>query len=83
LDAHPEGCDFLVVAAKARLRAGQDAEAAELSRRASGLCPEESAPYYYLGTLSARAGTVKEARRLFAEYMRTGGDAKRVPVAYR
>ena len=83
LDAHPEGCDFLVVAAKARLRAGQDAEAADLSRRASGLCPEESAPYYYLGTLSARAGTVKEARRLFAEYMRTGGDAKRVPVAYR
>lgn len=83
LDAHPEGCDFLVVAAKARLRAGQDAEAAELSRRASGLCPEESAPYFYLGTLSARAGTVKEARRLFAEYMRTGGDAKRVPIAYR
>ncbi len=83
LEAHPDGCDFMVVAAKAQLRAGHDGEAAELSRRASGRCPEESAPYYYLGTLSARAGTVKEARRLFAEYLRTGGDAKRVPVAYR
>jgi tetratricopeptide (TPR) repeat protein len=83
LEAHPDACDFLVVAAKARLRAGRDAEAADLSRKANGLCPEEAAPYYYLGTLSARAGTAKEARRLFAEYMRTGGDAKRVPVAYR
>jgi tetratricopeptide (TPR) repeat protein len=83
LDRHPQACDFLVVAAKARLRAGQDREAKGLSEEARGRCPEESAPYYYLGTLSARAGTVSEARRHFGEYLRNGGDAKRVPEGYR
>lgn len=83
LDAHPASCDFMVVAAKAHLRAGHDAQAGDLSRRATARCPEESAPYFFLGTLSARAGTAPEARRLFAEYIRTGGDAKRVPAAYR
>jgi tetratricopeptide (TPR) repeat protein len=83
LDRHPQACDFLVVAAKARLRAGQDREAKGLSEEARGRCPEESAPYYYLGTLSARAGTVSEARRHFGEYLRNGGDAKRVPEDYR
>jgi len=83
LDAHPASCDFMVVAAKAHLRAGHDTQAGDLSRRATARCPEESAPYFFLGTLSARAGTVPEARRLFAEYIRTGGDAKRVPAGYR
>ncbi|HKP94854.1 MAG TPA: tetratricopeptide repeat protein [Fibrobacteria bacterium] len=83
LDRHPDGCDFMVVAAKAHLRAGHDDLARDLSQRARGRCPEESAPYYFLGTLSARAGTVAEARRHFGEYMRTGGDAKRVPEGYR
>jgi hypothetical protein len=83
LDRHPEGCDFLVVAAKAQLRAGHDQQAKNLSEQARGRCPEESAPYFFLGTLSARSGTAAEARRNFSEYMRTGGDAKRVPDAYR
>jgi tetratricopeptide (TPR) repeat protein len=83
LDKHPASCDFLVVAAKAQLRAGHDAEAGDLSRRASARCPEESAPYFFLGTLSAKAGSTQDARRLFAEYLRAGGDAKRVPAAYR
>ena len=83
LEAHPASCDFMVVAAKAELRAGHDAEAGDLSRRAMGRCPEEAAPYYFLAAVSARAGTAEEARRLFAEYLRTGGDAKRVPASYR
>ncbi len=83
LDRHPQACDFLVVAAKAHLRAGHDREAKGLSEEARGRCPEESAPYYYLGTLSARAGTVSEARRHFGDYLRNGGDAKRVPEGYR
>lgn len=83
LDRHPEGCDFLVVAAKAQLRAGHDEQAKNLSEQARGRCPEESAPYFFLGTLSARSGTKAEARRNFSEYMRTGGDAKRVPDGYR
>ena len=83
LDRHPQACDFLVVAAKAHLRAGHDREAKGLSEEARGRCPEESAPYYYLGTLSARAGTIAEARRHFGDYLRNGGDAKRVPEGYR
>lgn len=83
LGRHPQACDFLVVAAKAHLRAGHDREAKGLSEEARGRCPEESAPYYYLGTLSARAGTVAEARRHFGDYLRNGGDAKRVPEGYR
>jgi tetratricopeptide (TPR) repeat protein len=83
LDRHPQVCDFLVVAAKAQLRAGHDGEAKGLSEEARGRCPEESAPYFYLGTLAARAGTMAEARRHFGEYLRNGGDAKRVPEGYR
>ncbi len=83
LDRHPEACDFLVVAAKAHLRAGHDRQAKDLSQQARDRCPEESAPYFYLGTLSARAGTLAEARRHFGDYMRTGGDARRVPEGYR
>ncbi len=83
LDGHPDACDFLVVAAKAHLRAGHDRQARDLSQEARGRCPEEAAPYFYLGTLSARAGTVAEARRHFGDYLRNGGDAKRVPEGYR
>ncbi|GEM_PF-2051456 len=83
LNKHPQICDFLVVAAKAQLRAGHDHEAKDLSEEARGRCPEESAPYFYLGTLAARAGTVPEARRHFGDYLRNGGDAKRVPEGYR
>lgn len=83
LDKHPQACEFLVVAAKAHLRAGHESEAKGLSEEARGRCPEESAPYYYLGTLSARAGTIAEARRHFGDYLRNGGDAKRVPEGYR
>jgi tetratricopeptide (TPR) repeat protein len=83
LDRHPEACDFMVVAAKAHLRAGHDGEARDLSQEAATRCPEDSAPYFYLGTLAARAGTVKEARRHFGEYLRTGGEAKKVPEGYR
>lgn len=83
LDRHPQSCDFLVVAAKAHLRAGHDREAKGLSEEARGRCPEESAPHYYLGTLSARAGTVAEARRHFGDYLRNGGDSRRVPEGYR
>jgi Flp pilus assembly protein TadD len=73
----------MVVAAKAQLRAGHAEEAGESSRRAIEHCPGESAPYFFLASLSARAGASQEARRLFAEYMRTGGEAKRVPAAFR
>jgi tetratricopeptide (TPR) repeat protein len=83
LDAHPASCDYMVVAAKAQLRAGHAEEAGESSRRAIEHCPGESAPYFFLASLSARAGAAQEARRLFAEYVRTGGEAKRVPAAFR
>lgn len=83
LDRHPEACDFMVVAAKAHLRAGHEEQARDLSQEASTRCPEDSAPYFYLGTLAARAGTVKEARRHFGEYLRTGGEPKKVPEGYR
>ncbi|MDB5105055.1 MAG: tetratricopeptide [Fibrobacteres bacterium] len=82
-DGHPQACDFLVVAAKAHLRAGHDEKARNLSQEARGRCPEDSAPYFYLGTLAARSGTVTEARRHFSDYIRNGGDAKRVPESYR
>jgi tetratricopeptide (TPR) repeat protein len=83
LAAHPSSCDFVMVAAKANLRAGKDAEAKNLSLRARDLCPSEPAPYFYLGSLSARGGVTAEAKQQFEAYVRAGGDAKRVPQAYR
>jgi tetratricopeptide (TPR) repeat protein len=83
LERHPESCDFQLVAAKASLRAGRDAEARDLSLRASRKCPGEPAPHFYLGSLSARAGTPEEAKRHFGAYLEAGGDARRVPAGYR
>jgi tetratricopeptide (TPR) repeat protein len=83
LASHPASCDFVMVAAKAYLRAGKDAEAKDLSLRARDLCPSEPAPYFYLGSLSARGGVTSEAKQNFEAYVRAGGDAKRVPQAYR
>ena len=83
LDHRPNSCEFLIVAAKANLRAGQDERAKTLSLKAKELCPEEAAPHFFLGTLASRTGSIPEARKHFEEYLRSGGDAKKVPAAYR
>ena len=80
---NPESCEFIIIAAKASLKAEQDDMAKELSLKAKSICPEESAPYFFLGTVAQKKGILTEARQHFDDYMRTGGDAKRVPVAFR
>lgn len=83
LDKRPGICEFIIVAAKAYLKADQDVEARRLSLQATTRCPEEAAPYFFLGTLAGKSGTTEEARKHFEDYLRTGGDFKRVPLAFR
>lgn len=80
---NPQSCEFIIIAAKASLKAEQDDMAKEFSLKAKSICPEESAPYFFLGTVAQKKGILTEARQQFEDYMRTGGDAKRVPVAFR
>lgn len=83
LDKRPGICEIIIVAAKAYLKADRDEQAKRLSLQATKICPEEAAPYYFLGTLAGKNGTTEEARKHFEEYLRSGGDFKRVPLAFR
>jgi len=83
LIAHAKSCEHLVAAAKANYRNGKDDRAKELGETARQLCPDSPGPHFYLGVLSARAGSTPEAKRHFQAYLDAGGESGNVPRGYR
>ena len=78
----PNNCELLIQSAKINFSMGNYQTSKSNSSYAINLCPEEPDPYYFSGIIADRTYQKDEAKKMFKNFVKVGGDKTMVPEGY-